>query len=521
MDNRRPFSLQGQQQKESSASVFFAIFFGLVMGIFMAILIDQVPSIVVSFSIYHAFLIVMILLMLISDFSSVLLDTSDNTIILPRPVSSKTFYAARTTHILIYIGQIGLSVSLLPILITFYRFGISVGCGLVITSVLSIVLAVTLTNSLYLLIMRFTSEERMKSIINYFQIFISLIVMGGYQLMPRLLSIADFTEVTTGFQWWALLIPPMWFTALIKMAIELSFDWLEFSLAVMAVFGPLTIWKLTTRYLTPYFTAKISDLGTGSSGVVRNVPSERITMVGLNIKSRITRPGLERASFSLVWSALTHDRKLKLRIYPSLGTIVILILVPIFSSNNKFESLQQFIHVLSQSKGHLLAIYACIFVLVTVSSEILFTDEFKASWIFLSAPIERPGAILSGVLKAVQAKFFLPIYSGISVVVLVIWGSSAIVDLIFGASACLFLIILVAIIDDKRLPLSIAPTSRNQTANFSRAIVSMLIIGGMGWGHYLLSKFNFFLWTGIPILSIGTYFLWRIYSAITWEDIRM
>src|SRR6478609_1286718 len=96
MDNRRPFSLRvQQQQKESSSSFIYTMLFGALIGFVISFVISSIPSLIISFTIYHSFLIVMIMMLLISDFSSVLLDTSDNTIILPRPISSKTFFAAR------------------------------------------------------------------------------------------------------------------------------------------------------------------------------------------------------------------------------------------------------------------------------------------------------------------------------------------------------------------------------------------------------------------------------------------
>jgi hypothetical protein len=522
MDNRRPFGLRQQQQKESSASVVYSMIFGAVIGLVMAMLIANVPSVIISFTVYHSMLIVMILLLLISDFSSVLLDTSDNTIVLPRPVSSKTFYAARTTHILVYIGQMGVSLSILPIAVTFFTYGGLVGSALIVTSLLCVILAVALTNGLYLLIMRFTSEERLKSIINYFQIFMTLFVMGGYQLLPRLLTMTDIKNAPASeFHWWAIFIPPMWMTGLIKLVHDFSFAEIDILLAALAVFAPVGIWKLITNYLTPYFISKLSDLGTGSSGVSEKLNKTSTKKSKLSLKTWITKAGLEQASYGLVWSALSHDRKLKLRIYPSLGSIIILILLPILRSENKVNSVQVFFASLAQTQGHLFAIYACIFALITVAYEIQFTDEFKAAWIYVAAPIEKPGVILSGALKAVLVKFFLPIYSIISAGVFFIWGSKSVVDLIFGAVSCILLMVVLAIIGDKRLPLSMAPTSRNQAGSFARAIISMLLIGLLGGGHYALSSFSFILWIACPLLMIACYLIWRLYANADWEHIEV
>ncbi len=519
MDNRRPFGLRGQQQKEGSSNFVFSMILGGLMGLVMGLLIANGLSVIISFTVYHSFLIVMIVMLLISDFSSVLLDTSDNTILLPRPVSSKTFYAARTTHILVYIGQMALSLSIIPIVVTFFTYGKIVGIASIATTAFSVIFAVALTNGLYLMIMRFTSEERLKNIINYFQIFMTLFVMGGYQIMPRLFSVAELKNTVVDFHWWALLVPPMWMSGLIKLVKDFSVGSIELALAVVAVCVPLAMWKVISKYLTPYFTSKLSDLGTGSAGVsVEAVPTVK-RKSGFQIKEWLTLPGLERASYSLVWSALTYDRKLKLRIYPALGSILILIILPFLRSNNKVTSFQNFIHSMGESQWHLLIIYACIFALISISFELHFTDEYKAAWIYLSAPVKKPGVILSGALKALLAKFFIPIYAFATALILTIWGSRAISDLVFGALACIFVILLVGIIGEKRLPLSIAPTARNQTESFARAIISMIIIGALGAGHYALAQFSLLIWIACPVTLVCIIFTWKLYSNITWQDV--
>ena len=67
--------------------------------------------------VFYTYIMVMISMTLITDFSSILLDTSDNTIILPRPVDSRTLFAARLTHILLYLGQLGLGLTVIPAIV--------------------------------------------------------------------------------------------------------------------------------------------------------------------------------------------------------------------------------------------------------------------------------------------------------------------------------------------------------------------------------------------------------------------
>jgi len=522
MDNRRSpsFKLQQNQKEQSSAFVLTFFVYGL-FGAFLSVMILYVPSTIFSYTIYHSYLMVMVTLTLISDFSAVLLDTSDNTIVLPRPIKPKTFYAARTTHILLYIGQIGLALALVPIGMTFFVHGVLVGVAVIFTSVLCIIFSVSLTNGLYLLMMRFTSEEKLKSIVNYFQISMAIIIMGGYQILPRILGSQHLESVATDLRWWFVFVPPMWMAGVIKMFSEFNFSWIYVFAAFLAVAAPISIWKAINKYLAPYFTSKLADLGTGTSSPVVSAAELKAGWAS-KLGKWITKPGLESAAFSLVTFAFARDRKLKLRIYPSIGYFAVMVVVFILQSRSvKGTAFLDYIQSLRQTEIHLLVIYACIFVLITASFEIHFSDEYKAAWVFLAAPIQKPGEILSGTLKAIMVKFFLPLYGFTSLIVILIWREKALVDLVFGFFTCILLLLLVSVIADKHLPQSMAPTVRNKGGSIARAFIIMLMIGVISSGHYFLTKFDLILWLACPVLLVGYYFILKLYSNVEWEEISV
>ena len=96
LDRRRVrVSMKQKNDKEQKNQILVTqivyCFFGLLIG-FMVLFSK---NIVISMAILHAYILFMMIMTLITDFSSVLLDTTDNQIILPRPVNSKTFFVAR------------------------------------------------------------------------------------------------------------------------------------------------------------------------------------------------------------------------------------------------------------------------------------------------------------------------------------------------------------------------------------------------------------------------------------------
>ncbi|MFO0267773.1 MAG: hypothetical protein ACK51D_12600, partial [Cyclobacteriaceae bacterium] len=196
MDNRRQSTVFARNSSEENNYAFLltlSAFF--LLGAFGGLLVGFLPAFW-GFTIYFGMVLAMMALTLIADFSSILLDTSDNTILVPRPISSRTLWFARVLHILLYIVQISLALLVVPLIVALFRFGPLVAAGLVIAHVLTTILAVSLTHVLYQLIMRFTTEERMKNFINYFQILMAILLMGSYQLLPRLIDFENLEANT-------------------------------------------------------------------------------------------------------------------------------------------------------------------------------------------------------------------------------------------------------------------------------------------------------------------------------------
>lgn len=110
LDGRRQTIRMTKNKQERNNAFLFSLIMYFLFGIMIAMAIAAMPFIV-GMIIFFSYIMMMIIITLITDFSTVLLDTSDNTIILPRPVDSRTFYAARFTHIFLYLGQLTLALS--------------------------------------------------------------------------------------------------------------------------------------------------------------------------------------------------------------------------------------------------------------------------------------------------------------------------------------------------------------------------------------------------------------------------
>ena len=516
MDNRRQIvSYRKKENAEPANSFLITLFFYALFGGFIAMGIASISSFILAMTLFFSYVMVMIAMTLITDFSSILLDTSDNTIVLPRPVSSRTLFVSRLVHILLYLGQIMVGLVLIPSIVTWFKYGFVTMIFFLLGTTLAVVTGVFITNAFYLLILQFASEEKLRNVINYFQIIMAVAVMGSYQILPRLLGRFELEDYVFEIQWWNYLTPPIWMAGAMEAIYYKLTDPPHIILSVMAIVFPILGIYLVNKYLTPVFGRKLGIIGVdGASKSERKATSNFIK----KISAFITKGSLERGAFELVYNLLSRDRKIKLKVYPSIGYMLIFGMIFLLRDR---QSLATTWHELPQTQYYLVLIYLAFMVLQITIYEIPYSDDFKASWIYFSAPLKRPGEILTATVKAVLVRLFIPIYVAMSVIVLFIWGPSAIDDIVFGLFSNLIMFLIILLINKRQLPFSIAPTARNQSGNFIRSMLMLALIGITGLSHYLVTKLPMVMLVAIPLQLVLLYVMYEAYRKTTWDQVSL
>ncbi len=521
MDRRRvSFSWKQKKQEESSNRMLLTLFmygmFGLMVGVFMS----GIPDVMLGFILFHSYIIFMMAMTLITDFSSVMLDTTDTQIILPRPVNSTTLFTARMVHILIYLLQFTIALGVVPVLVMFARAGVLVGFASIGTLLLSVMLAVFFTYLLYLLLMRITSEQKVREVITYFQIFMTIFFAIGYQLMPRLVNMVNVTD-SFQWHWYSWLLPPVWMATTLDALLHQVFDGLHVGMILLSVGVPLILLWVLIKKLAPYFAEKLAASGQDAS--TSSVPTPVTGKKGMSyarfwsklITSRVT----EEAGFLLTWNITGRDKNFKLKAYPSLAYIAIFLFIFVFNSGRDVVAHWQ---EMPQSKGFLWFIYLPMFSVTGLMTFVAISDTYNASWIYYSTPFDKPGDLISGSIKALFVKFFLPIYGLLLCFAFYIWGLQILDDFAVGFfnNACLFL--LAARVNPHYLPFSVEPNTQQQSGKFVLALVQMLVVAVLVGLHYL--AIQFYDWTLYAMLIpvfIGIYFLLRYFRQLPWRKISV
>lgn len=495
MDDRRPSSFQQTRAQKNKKPVKLAtlgtMLLTLLMGTFFLFSFFVGNDDVTKGTIYFSMYIFMLAATLISDFTSVLIDVRDNMIILPKPVSDKTFLLSRLLHIVIHISKLILPMTLpAMVLLAKYR-GIGGVSSFAFLVFLATLFTIFLINALYIFILRVTTPEKFKTIISYFQIFIAILFYASYQLVPKLINKAAIENYRVGDSPFIWLAPPYWFANTWHLLNNADFSIAAIISMVLSIAVPIASIWVVIKYFAPNFNRKLSMIS-GSEGSTSPIakdgkPIRSTTSTYLTLVSKwFSRKGAERMSFLLTYKISSRSREFKMKVYPSMGYLVVY-LVMIFFTNKKI-SLSDLHYGTTSSKILFISlIYFSSFILIMACGQIQYSEKFKAAWIYFTTPIKEPGLLISGAIRAMIVKFYFPLISIVSILSVVFMGPAIIPNLVLACANQLFITAMVGYISIRELPFSHAQDQVK--INFIRGIFTFLIPATIAGLHYLIYSF--------------------------------
>ncbi|GGH57837.1 hypothetical protein HNQ91_000301 [Filimonas zeae] len=529
MDDRRPNAIR-QKKKQNNKPVKWAtlatMFFSALLGVFLLFAFtvsDTIAQMVVYFLMYTF----MLASSLISDFTSVLIDVRDNYIIMPKPVNDKTIVVARLAHIFVHVCKLVLPMTLPGIITVGIMYNLYGAVLFILMAFLATLLAIFIINAVYILILKITTPQKFQSIIANFQIVFSVIIFGGYQLFPKisdrlsgmLISFSDYSL--------SLLIPSYWFAAGWKVLFTFSGNLQEIAGLFLCFAFPLFSMYVVVKYLAPSFNQKLSMISGSSTD---SAPA--ITTTGKPSKAASTKDGYsrmlaklftgsaaERSSFLLTWKMTSRSRDFKLKVYPSMGNLLVLVAVMFVNSKGlTLENLQQ-----GNMKARIMIlglIYMCSLMVITAAFQIAYSDKYKASWIYYVSPINNPGSLISGGIKAVLCKFCLPMITATAVTMLLLVGHGVIPNLLLGIANQLLVVGLMAYFGAKQLPFSQLQTAKQKSGGCIRSIMLSLIYLVPVAAHFMLYNFAPVLYILAVIAAAGAWYLFDSVKNMEWNKLE-
>lgn len=498
LDRRRTSTIMGSSNKkdeESENSFVYALIMYGIIGAFIGIIILSSSNAMFSFSIAFGMFMFFVLTSFISDFSNVLLDVRDKNVIGTKGVNNKTIAAAKVTHICYYIFLISLALSWLSI-IGMFRFGILTGILFLGELIVADILMIVITALIYLFILRFFNGEKVKDIINFVQIALTIVMTIGYQFLGRMFNVFDLNIVYKS-RIWNLLLPPMWFAAPLYAVNGGGINKIIIMLITLAFIVPIIAIILYLKNISK-FEDSLSKLNS-----VRNNEKEKSKGVFYRFGRWTCRNNEEKAAYNLSVSVMKREREFKLKAYPNLGFIIIFPILFIFIFTNNYEGIESI--PLSMS----LNIYWFILMIPSILMTLQYSNDYKAAWIYESVFIKDTANIYRGAYKALIVNLLLPLYLVESVIFTVIFGIQVLGILII---VFIFLLIFIAtehIIGKLSLPFTTKAGVVNNGSNLLNILLGMILVGiAATINYFLLSNIIALIVYGIALVIVAL-FMWR------------
>jgi len=514
MDGRRVSSVMGNNKKTDERNdknnymylllfnAFMSIFIGMIMLIYTTSM--KAVNIVIGINLF------MMISLMISDFSAVLLDVTEKNILLPKPIDSKTFNAAKTTHICIYLMGLSLSLNLIPLIIGTVKYGVLFSLIFIIENILVVLMVISLTAVLYTLVLKFFDGEKLKDIINYFQILLAFVFAFGYQLVGR---VFDFRTVNSEYvpKMWHALLPSMWFAAPFGILIDGNKQSFLIVLFLLAIIGPIMLMTFYLKKVVPYFEKNLQKLN--DNGGTINKKNKNKSQFIANI---VCRGNIEKSMFRFTQNMISTERTLKLKVYPSLA--MALFLPVIFMFMDRENSFMDNIKTGYGGKIQLL-MYISLVLLCMCTAFINNSDNYKGAFIYKVLPIENPGLILKGAVKGTLFKLIIPIYIFEAALFLILKGPGIIMDLVVMFLVLLITCLLYFKLSNKQLPFSVKFATSDSGKLITPTIITMLAVGVFAIIHIVIRNNIMFVGIFAFVLLVVNMILWKTCFKLSWKDV--
>lgn len=495
MDSRRTLTvlLGNRPLPETQNGFIRGLWMYVIMGLAMVPFIIPHTNVFFHVSIIFAIFMFFVATSVIADFSSVLLDTRDRLIMQTKPVNPRSLALSRIIHVIIYLSLLTGALTGPAIVASFAANGIVFGLAFVGQLVLMDLFIVGATAFLYLVLLRLLDGERLKDIINYVQIGLSITIILSYQVVGHLFSLST---ATTQFHpaLWEAILPPLWFGALSSTLIGHQSGTAHSILGTLAVIIPVLTFSLFLTRLKVYETLlqKLTQ---------ETVGERRRRGTGLAMLARlVSRNAQERAFFTFASLIISRDHDFKLKAYPALGFSIIFPLLVLFQPTGRHG-----FHLPHSGRGFF-SIFLIGFLLPTTVALIAHSRHYEAAWIYASTPIKEVRNVFRGTLKAILARLFLPVFIIESTIFTILFGMDVLPNLTASLLALLGYSVLCYRLLGTPLPFS-QPYQVWRPSSMMWLL--LIVLGILALTQYLMSRLTLGLVFYIPVLLMVDMAAWK------------
>jgi hypothetical protein len=348
-----------------------------------------IPDVLLSAALLMTYSAINTIMLLLVDFTGVVVSPHDYMILGPRPVDSRTYFAARLTSVTAYVAAISLTLAFFPSLS--YAFWRGLGAAALPITLGAVLLcnvaATVLVIAGYVFLLGFVHPGRLRRATTYLQLAASMGFYGLYYLATVAFRHSFLDQVGFSEAPWLWANPASWFAAFVPLAggQATRAEWLAAAAAValLAVCVPLGAGRLSLDYA--------QRLG-------------EITAVAEPARTRrrgFALPGFgrneARAVALLVRAQFRFDQRFRMAVLSILPLTAFYLLL----GSDAGALVDPFSP--RADTGGMSVYFAVLFVPMTLHASLSVSESWRAAWVFFATPASHARIV-------VAAKNFVTIY---------------------------------------------------------------------------------------------------------------
>lgn len=495
MDRRRiptVFSERGKNSEDNDSNQFLkSLWIYAFLGLILVPFILITDSYIFSMSLVYGVLMFLLMTSMISDFSQVLLDIRDKNILNTKPIDKRTVNAAKLVHVGIYMFILSGTITAIPLIVSLLVRGIPFFLVFVGQIILIDLLIVVVTALLYILVLRFFDGEKLKDIINYVQIALSLSIVIGYQVVIRSFEFVNMNFSFTA-QWWHVFLPPVWYGALFEVLLGQARDGYMILYSILAIIVPFISIYIYVQSI-PSFERNLEKLS--NQGKAKKTKRDRIG-------SWICSSKEERTFYNFAQKMMKNERQFKLKVYPSFGLSFIIPFILIFNELRMSSFAEM------ADSRYYLSVYFASMMIPAIVLMLRYSENYKGAWIFHALPITSMSPVYKGTLKAFIVKLYLPVFLVLSLLLMLIFSVDIWFDLIVVfLVSCLFVVICFKLLNGDKRPFSESfAMTQQETGKMFLLFIPIPAFFGI---HYWMTTIDYGVFGYGIVLLITNFIFWR------------
>lgn len=455
-----------------SGSLLFMFLIYLLAGISPAAVAAASPDVLLAATAMVTVVGFMVLSSLLVGEGTTILSPQDHDVIGFRPVTSRTYFAARVASLLVRTAVFATCVALAPVIVFATRGGFDPARGIsALLAAWSAGLAVTLAVvAMYGWLLKLAGPQRMTRYSSYLQFTAQMAVWGGFVVVTQDLFAQQIAGVSLAGTPWALVYPGAWFGSYVVLAdgVLTTRTVVPAALSLLLI---VALWRAIAGKLSLGYSETLGRASAGASRRSAPVPDQGKWLRLLDDESR--------AMAILVRSHMQHDMKFRLGVISLVPITIIYVIMGGWPSD-------PFVQNGARAGDTPLIQMALLFLPVTLRRVLVTSERWRASWIFLAAPADHARLVLAA--RNIIVLFFLLPYV-LFIVALFVYSFGSVPHAVLHATfmgLVSYFGLQFMVLAKPELPFSLPMEKDAQSGAMFGALMLVVIIG-MGM-FYLLTE---------------------------------